>query len=128
MYLRPEREQYIISSVVEIESDIENDTIMSDEPGAVPVRRSNNNYRPSGRKKAAAASAAGNNDGTAQQQKPASAFPRSDFPYLLHNFLTACSKSHPTVVEWSKDGTAFCIHPNRRTLSKLLAKHFHGGK
>jgi hypothetical protein len=47
------------------------------------------------------------------------------FPGLLHLFICECSASHPDVVMWNSDRTAFNVETHHPTLPLLLSKYFH---
>jgi hypothetical protein len=50
--------------------------------------------------------------------------PHGTFPALLHKFICECSVSHPDVVRWNLNRTAFNVEIHHPTLPKLLSKYF----
>lgn len=50
--------------------------------------------------------------------------PHGAFPELLHKFICECSVSHPDVVCWNANRTAFNVQIHHPTLPKLLPRYF----
>lgn len=53
-----------------------------------------------------------------------SRMPHGTFPELLHKFICECSVSHPDVVSWNSNRTAFNVEIHHPTLPNLLSKYF----
>jgi hypothetical protein len=51
-------------------------------------------------------------------------YPQVDFPFVFHKFVTAVSKSHPHIVEWSACGNYFRMDRNAEELPSLIRLYF----
>jgi hypothetical protein len=66
----------------------------------------------------------GKDSTTSTKKKPLIRTLQGPFPELLHKFICECSVSHPDVVKWNSNRTAFNVEIHHPTLPKLLSKYF----
>jgi hypothetical protein len=52
-------------------------------------------------------------------------FPKTDFPWLMHNFVNEASKEYPDIVSWSSNGAYFQIqNDDKGVLQDILTQYF----
>jgi hypothetical protein len=64
-------------------------------------------------------------DKAASDNNDEKGFPKTDFPWFMHNFVNEASKEYPEIVSWSSNGAYFKIqHDDKEKLQDILTQYF----